>query len=365
MLGTSCRMSPEIAIMEAGWTPVDATIIAHKLRLLEQLKLQPEQSYQKHILTKRMEQVEQGNTQGLCYEAKTLWEQIGDIEQYTHMPEGKLSQEKRDKITAGAELIAEERQAEWLGENGGKENGYYSLLYQGGKARHLKNGNRKEIALMATVRAGAAILKGNKAANKKATAKEKHCTECDIGARETESHLISTCTYGPWTTLRAKCENKIKDGWTARQWNRYSKMKDRTKTLTLIGLPFEEPELTQTEAQWDNRDMAVKDMLLKMNSHRMTRLGRASMTGIALHQRTGQEWKTIIANKARELEEGKKELDAEEKERLATELREMRKTQAKQQREDYKEEQLLQIVQDQQEKEQQQLAKQSDPFGED
>ena len=61
----------------------------------------------------------------------------------------------------------------------------------------------------------------------------------------------------------------------------------RTKTLTLLGLPFDKPELRQSEEAWDERDKAAKHMLLTINSHIMTRLGRTSMTGIALHQRTG------------------------------------------------------------------------------
>jgi hypothetical protein len=100
------------------------------------------------------------------------------------------------------------------------------------------------------------------------------------------------------------------------------------------------------------------------NSHRMTRLGRTSMTGIALHQRTGQEWITIIANKARELKEQQQDMDREQRQARRSELEEMRKTQRKQQREDDQDDQLLQQIQERQEALSIKRANQRDPFGE-
>ena len=364
MLATSARVSPHIAIMEAGWTPIDADIIAHKLRLLEQLKLQPKDTYQRHIVTQRMAQVQQGCTKGLCYEAQQLWNEMGRPDQFTDIPTGKITRQKKDLIREGSILIAENRQREWLTEHGGKRNGYYALLYQGGKAKHLRNGTRKEIALMATVRAGAAILRGNKAADKKATKEETECTECDMHKKEDEPHIMTQCTYGPWAKARATCENRIKRAWTKEQWEEYTKMKPRMKTLTLLGLPFDNPELRQSEEAWDERDKATKHMLLTINSHRMTRLGRTSMTDIALHQRTGQEWITIIANKARELKEQQQDMDREQRQARRSELEEMRKTQRKQQREDDRDDQLLQQIQERQEALSIKRANQRDPFGE-
>jgi hypothetical protein len=40
----------------------------------------------------------------------------------------------------------------------------------------------------------------------------------------------------------------------------------------------------------------------------MEKLGRASMTGIALHQRTGEEWEITIANKVRQYKEEQEEM---------------------------------------------------------
>jgi hypothetical protein len=84
---------------------------------------------------------------------------------------------------------------------------------------------------------------------------------------------MTQCTYGPWAKARATCENRFKKAWTKGQWEEYTKMKHRTKTLTLLGLPFDKPELRQSEEAWDERDKATKHMLLTINSHIMTRLG--------------------------------------------------------------------------------------------
>jgi hypothetical protein len=140
--------------------------------------------------------------------------------------------------------------------------------------------------------------------------------------KEDETHIMTQCTYEPWTKARATCENEIKTAWTKEEWEEYTKMKHRTKTLTLLGLPFDKPELRQSEEAWDERD--------------------------------GQERITIIANKARELREQQQGMNKEQKQARRTELEEMRKTQRKQQREDDRDEQLLQQIQE----------RQKDPFGE-
>jgi hypothetical protein len=44
-------------------------------------------------------------------------------------------------------------------------------------------------------------------------------------------------------------------------------------------------------------------MRQEVDTHRMKELGRAPVTGIALHQRTGEEWKIILKNKTREYNE--------------------------------------------------------------
>jgi hypothetical protein len=182
---------------------------------------------------------------------------MGRPDQFTDIPTGEITRQKKDLIREGSILIAENRQRDWLAEHGAKENGYYALLYQGGKAKHLRNGTRKEIALMATARAGASILRGNKAANKQATTEENECTECNMHKKEDETHIMTQCTYGPWTKARATCENRIKKAWTKEQWEEYTKMKHRTNTLTLLGLPFDKPELRQSEEAWDERDKAT------------------------------------------------------------------------------------------------------------
>jgi cell division protein FtsN len=81
-----------------------------------------------------------------------------------------------------------------------------------------------------------------------------------------------------------------------------------------------------TPQAWDKRDMAVKEMLQHINTHRMEKLGRASMTGIALHQRTGEEWEIILANKIRQHKEEQEEMTEIDRQRKQEEIQEMQHT---------------------------------------
>jgi hypothetical protein len=130
MLGTSRRVSPQIILMELGWTPIDADIIATKLRFFEKLKLQPEETYQNQVVRARMDQVRRGSTKGLCYEAYHLWEEIGAPECFSDKQDGKISQQRRDTIEEGAKALTREWRNEWLNDTGGQRNGYYDILYE-------------------------------------------------------------------------------------------------------------------------------------------------------------------------------------------------------------------------------------------
>jgi hypothetical protein len=88
------------------------------------------------------------------------------------------------------------------------------------------------------------------------------------------------------------------------------------KALTLLDLPFQDKKLKQNETTWNNRDIAVKEMLRKINRYRMEELGRASMTGIALKQQAGEQWEIILANRRREYEEQQENMETAQREEL-------------------------------------------------
>jgi hypothetical protein len=179
---------------------------------------------------------------------------------------------------------------------------------------------------MTTARAGASILRGTKAADNKATEEDKQCQDCGLHKTENEQHLLTECTYEPWKKLREQCRKTIKLAWSKPQWEHYEALGPTTKTLTLLGFPFQKASLRQTPQAWDKRDMAVKEMLQQINTHRMEKLGRASMTGIALHQRPGEEWEIILENEIRQYKEEKEEMTETDRLRKQEEIQEMQQT---------------------------------------
>ena len=136
------------------------------------------------------------------------------------------------------------------------------------------------------------------------------------------------------------------------------------KTLTLLGLPFQDEELRQTEEQWNERDMATKQMLHGINQHRMDKLGRASMTGIALHQKTGEEWEIIVQNKIREYKEEEDEMTDEEKLQRQEDIQQAQATTDETQKEERMYQERQHDIYQDHIREQEKYKKQSNPFNE-
>jgi hypothetical protein len=121
MLGTSARV------------PIDADILAHKLRLFGQLKLQPQHSYQRHIsrLHKRT-----------MLRSTATMGRNRTTQQFTAIPTEKLSEQRPHQARVHhnrRELATRLAGTTWRTET----RRYYSLLYHGGKAKHLRSGTRK------------------------------------------------------------------------------------------------------------------------------------------------------------------------------------------------------------------------------
>ena len=119
-------------------------------------------------------------------------------------------------------------------------------------------------------------------------------------------------------------------------------MGPQLQTLTLLGMDFQEPELEQDEETWDKRDVAAKKQLRLINRYRMETLGRASMTGIALNQKTGEQWQTILANRRREHEERKHQRTEEDNRKNLQEIRDLQLREEQRQREEERNQELEQ-----------------------
>jgi hypothetical protein len=193
-IGMGSRVSHRIAILEGGWTPIGAKIAAAKMRLHDRMMRLPDRSRVRQVMEVRNADCEEGDTKGLAAEVRGLWREAGRAELHTMRP-GTKAKRNRDIVEA-MDFVANKRMISWLEVHGGN-NGHYDILYEGGAADHLQRGTKTEIALMCTARAGACLLRGNKTADKKATAADKKCRLCRQDQTEDETHILMECqTYG-------------------------------------------------------------------------------------------------------------------------------------------------------------------------
>jgi hypothetical protein len=164
--------------------------------------------------------------------------------------------------------------------------------------------------------------------------------------------------------LREQCTETIRQAWSRPQWEHYKALGPTIQTLTLLGLPFQEEDLKQTPQAWDKGDMAVKYMLQQINTHRMEKLGRTSMTGIALHQRTGEEWEIIIANKIRQYKAGQVEIPEMDSQQKQEEIQERQHTAEEIQKEERMHEDEQHTIYERELEERSRYQRQNNPFGE-
>jgi hypothetical protein len=71
------RVSAWIAILELGWTPIDAALAATKMKFHDRMKRQPRHSYVKQMIDSRDRDVTLGEVEGIAYETKALWVEAG------------------------------------------------------------------------------------------------------------------------------------------------------------------------------------------------------------------------------------------------------------------------------------------------
>jgi cell division protein FtsN len=110
--------------------------------------------------------------------------------------------------------------------------------------------------------------------------------------------------------------------------------------------------------------MAVKEMLQQINTHRMEELGRASMTGIALHQRTGEEWEIIHENEIRQYKEEQEEMTETDKRRKQDEIQEIQQLAEGIQNEERRQADELHALYEEELAERSRYQRQHSPFGE-
>jgi hypothetical protein len=175
---------------------------------------------------------------------------------------------KRDRrIHEAAEAISHRRLYQWLDDNSVR-NGDYDILYEGGRAHHLNNGTRREVALMITARAGACILLGNKTG-----AGGFECQICGLGEREDETHLLLGCPG--YAEFRADLLYEVKAGWSNDMRTEFEEAPPAKQRLILLGAHLE----GQSKPERIRRDTAVKRFLIRVDDMRMHAYGMSSLRG--------------------------------------------------------------------------------------
>ena len=307
MLATSSRTAPTLLILEAGWDLPDREIIEDKLRFHArmaqrvynekkrrkeyEIKDQGCQDYPTHVWTTRVAQVEQGETLGICAEAKRLWSEAGM--QRCWPPDTRKNTYARsdENIKMAAETIGLTRLIEQI-DIRTKMNGEtpYDVLYDGTTWR-ITNGTRKEVGLMTSARLGALLTNAGRASDREEI--DPWCACCRDGT-DTAKHMLIQCEAmdAPRSQLWQMTENI----WTTTQREEFENSSHHEKYMKLLGKQF---TATLSMKQQKLLDRAVKHTLVNMDDLRRRVYGMQPLAGTKYTkppQRTAQlleQWRRM------------------------------------------------------------------------
>jgi hypothetical protein len=276
MLGTSNRTSPIVLILETGWDLPDKSIIKEKLtfhtrmaqrtheedkkqRLREKNPLERKDS-PSHVWRGRLAQVEQGETKGICAEAKRLWHEAGMGDKWPPPVSNRVRSRMKKHILRAAERINESRLLHEL-ELRSKKDGDtpYNELYDGTTWR-LTNGDKRKIGLMTTARAGALMTNAGRAAD--GDKLDPTCICCQK-EHDTARHVLLECEA--LTPPRNELWELAMDIWDEAQQDEFAGKTDQQQYMTLLGKQMKN---TLDLDQQMELDLAVKLTLTRMDDIR-------------------------------------------------------------------------------------------------
>jgi hypothetical protein len=215
--------------------------------------------------------VEQGETTGVCAEAKRLWKEAGLAHRWPPAATRHIQKESRKAIALAAETIALTRLLT-LAKDKSDANGDtpYMELYDGTTWR-LTNGTRKQIGLMTAARLGALMTDAGKTADGEKL--DPTCRCCKKG-HDTARHMMLECKmlHRPRTTM----QQIVKKIWNKEQRRNYEGQTTQERYMTLLG---KQMDYRATEEQQKQLDSAVKHMLSDMNTIRMEQYQLQSLVG--------------------------------------------------------------------------------------
>ena len=188
-------MSTRALLAEVGWVSIEWRLKAAKVRLWDRAKLKVAGRDTNHLVTERMKQVREGETKGLSAEAKLILEEMGRGEEW--------SEGRRKAVREWGRQTDVESWRTW---KNSQKDIYKMTKWAFGRERYLMWGTRKQVAMKFLFRLGQANLRANQHLGEGAI-----CRMCDQGQRETEEHVLITCTrYG---AQRARALSRLHDIW--------------------------------------------------------------------------------------------------------------------------------------------------------
>ena len=223
-----------------------------------------------------MEQVQAGSRRGLCYEAKELWEEAGEPSEWNRHPTGTREQ-KKEHIRRAAKAITAKRRKNWLRDESGRNGDYHKLMPEKGKpAEHTNWGTKEQIGLMATTRAAACALRGNKVAADTLPLSETACTECPNHNMEAENeeHIMLSCEA--YEIPRAVMDAELEEAWGPKIYQRYKQMTKKQKKMTLLG---SKQHINGGQEERKRRDAIVKKFLQTINEQRKNEQNQPDLRG--------------------------------------------------------------------------------------
>jgi hypothetical protein len=308
MLGTSNRTNPTLLILESGWELPDLAIIREKLKFHSRMaqrtynekrkQLERKEKWKRkdsatHVWKARLVQVEQGETVGICAEAKRLWQEAKKSTQWPPRIRKRATQRDRKMIEIAAKTITEKRLHHELQQRSEIDGDTpYAELHDGTIWR-ITNGDKREVGLMTTARLGALMTNAGRSAD--GAQIDPLCT-CCRKEHDTARHVLLQCPS--MEAPRNRMWELLMEIWDDDQQEEFAAMTEQQQYMTLLGKKMSYRASLNQEVQLDS---AIKTTLVRMDDIRQNTYGQQPMNG-RIHNRPPEQ-SIMMAEQWRELDE--------------------------------------------------------------
>ena len=246
--------------------------------------------------------MEQGETWGICAEAKRLWQEAGMGERWPTLIKKDVRRRSKKKIEQAATNIMETRLEHELKQRGELDGDTpYTELYDGTTWR-ITNGNKREVGLMTTARLGALMTNAGRSAD---GAQLDPTCPCCYNDPDTARHVLLQCEA--LEPPRNEMWDLAMDIWDEDQQNEFADMTDQQQYMTLLGKQMKNKLDPDQQLQLDT---AVKVTLVKMDDIRKDTYDLQPMNGRTNNRPAEQSIR--LADQWRKMTEQRETLRAQE-----------------------------------------------------